>query len=406
MPRTSLTPTQKSRFIEEHSANEDDRLLEEARERFDSLSLGEQLELAGQLADCRRSEFTRRFRTVVNVIGGMKRQQGRLAAKPSSAGSACVVFFVRKKAREDQVARRPNQALPRYLLTPALVDGRQAICAVPTDVQEHSRLLNAAAQAETAVYSLPIPPLRADFGALACMVADQDGTAYALAPIHVLSPYPAANGSGIATTKVIQFRVTNNALPPDLTHCVEATSFGGRLAPHPKKSFDVQLAKVTDRGRLRKAFAGFPLSPSQPFVTGETELAQLMQDGTQLEILAPANHPRRLGMPPVSVLAKLSLKLAPHTLWYRFNTGDQQAVLHNVIELQIESGSATMGGDSGCPVVIELDDGYAFVGMHIAGDVTARTSFVIPAWELLDANSYAKVGGTLPSGGLTLLGSV
>jgi len=40
--------------------------------------------------------------------------------------------------------------------------------------------------------------------------------------------------------------------------------------------------------------------------------------------------------------------------------------------------------------------------MHIAGNSERRVSFVIPAWRLLDAASYAAVQGSLPPGALRL----
>ena len=82
-------------------------------------------------------------------------------------------------------------------------------------------------------------------------------------------------------------------------------------------------------------------------------------------------------------MAALSMTEADHHLDYLFRDG-HGSVLHSALQLQVRFGETTLPGDSGCPVTIANDgDEPSLVGMHIAGDVTLRTSYVVPAWRLL-----------------------
>jgi hypothetical protein len=284
-----------------------------------------------------------------------------------------------------------------------MVDGKQVLCAVPVDVQLQTRLLGATAQAETAVFSQPQGAGKPDFGAVTCIVADGNGVRYAMAPIHVLSPYPQADGRGINDGAVNVYRVkSKQQRPPDAAPFLRSTRFGGRLAPEPVRSFDVQLARILDPARLQQAFVGIDLSPEQPCVNSIVELGDLLKDGRCMEILVPNNHPDHLGTLRPAPQATLSLVDGDHIIWYRF-AQKAMAALHKVLELQLAVGDRTGGGDSGSPVVIPGEDSnYRFVGMHIAGNPEQRTSYVIPAWKLFNGLEYADVGGSLPPGGIDL----
>ncbi|MDD2179979.1 hypothetical protein OIN59_21280 [Acidovorax sp. D2M1] len=389
-----------SKLLERRSAARDQTLIDDARTHYQQLDSGEQFALALQLAACRRAEMTQRYRSVVHVVGGVRRRT-MADGDRLQRSEPCVVFVVRRKQAEEDLG--PSQCLPRELLTPAMVGGRLLICAVPTDVQQESRFLDARAQAATAIHSVSTKGV-ADWGALACVVQGDDGDAFAIAPAHVLSPYPPLNGRGIAEENAKQFRVVRAEIPTDTVPCLEGTVHGGRLAPYPATSFDVQFAKVTDLQRVSEAFSGIRWSVQHPFAVDLPDLFALMQNGVLLEIMVPSNHKDRLSdAEPVVLFADVSTYCENCPLTYVFESpGKSKLVLHSVLELQLELGHATLGGDSGSPVVVPVNDGYVFVGMHIAGNIEACTAWVIPAWELFDPARYASVDGSMPSGAISL----
>ena len=389
--------------MERRASAPDATLLRVAEVNFAALSFGQQLELAQQLALARKAEFTRNITNVVTVCAGLKRRCGadgfdHIHPEP------CVVFIVRRKLPPSTWGDASPQRLPKQLLTPALVNGKQVLCAVPTDVQRQERLLSACAQSDAGIFSVPPAPGASDFGAACCIVRDEHSRRYVVAPIHVLSPHPANDGRGIAVTPASVFRSAAGHAPHQTPRFLKATSFGGRLVPESRRSFDVQLASVTDEAQLALAFAGIKLSPTQPFAASLAELGDLIKGGETLRILVPNNNPNRTTgsfQPPLR--ATLSLTEEDYPISYFFgNNSTRTRVLHSTLQLHTEPGATTINGDSGCPVVVELSDGAVFVGMHIAGDPKAGTSYVIPAWDLLNGFRYADVGGTLP-GALTLV---
>ena len=379
--------------------------LDEARQNFESLSMGEQLNLAQHTAEARKSEYTRLVTNVVAVTAGLRRQRDAYGHEHIHP-SPCVVFVVRTKPSKAELRHTPPQVLPQRLITSVLTGGTLKHFSIPVDVQLQDRLLSATAQADTAVFARSSQSGRADFGTVTCVVVDGAGTRYAMAPIHVLSPYPVSNGRGISAAAAPNvFRVASAASPPDSAPFLRSTVFGGRLAPEPLRSFDVQLAAIADRHRLSAAFSGVNLSRDMPYVGSIVELGNLLRDGRRMEILVPNNHPDHLGTLRTPPQATLSLVDTDQTIWYQFSS-QQQPVLHNVLELQLVAGDSTNAGDSGSAVVIPGDDSsYRFVGMHIAGNKSRRTSFVIPAWKLLNGLEYASVGGAMPPGGLDLAAS-
>ncbi len=391
-----------SRAMEQRAAAPDAALLRDAEANFAALSFGQRLELARQLALARKAEFTRSITNVVTVGAGLKRRCGadgfdQIHPEP------CVVFIVRRKLAPDAWRTASTQRLPKQLLTPALVNGVQLMCAVPTDVQRQERLLGARAQSDAGIFSVPATPGASDFGAACCIVRDDNGARYVIAPIHVLSPHPADDGRGIATKPAAVFRLATAQAPHDVKPFLKATRFGGRLVPGSQRSFDVQLATVLDEPRAALAFSGIALSATQPFAADLDALGELIADGTTLRILVPNNNPNRGGGFQPALRATLSLTQEDHPIDYFFGSNPTPTrVQHSTIELHIEPGATTLPGDSGCPVVVQADDGLVFIGMHIAGNPSAGTSHVIPAWDLLNGFRYSDVGGTLP-GALTLV---
>lgn len=382
-----------SRSWEAQSAQEDLKLLDAARTRWRALLPEHQMELARCLADCRRSELTRRHRNVVAVTAGLKRS-ANAAGEELLHSQPCVVFVVRRKLAPQQLARQPSQLLPTEVLTPAWVDGREQVVAVPTDVQREKRLLGGRAQADTA-FAVGAQAAR---GSLTWGFVPAGGTAMVVAPLHVLSPRPTLDGVGLRSGELA--KALNPAGNSSIgTASLKGTQFGGRVVPDNTRSFDVQLAEVLDVQRVRSAFGALRLSTRLPWVRSEAELDQLLAAGRPLEIHVPGNNPRRQnsGQPPL--LAERSLVEQDLRLEYDFADGSRHNILHRVLELQVRFGQTTLRGDSGCPVLLPNDDDDpTFVGMHIAGNEAAFTSYIVPAWRILGPGAYEEVGGSMPPG--------
>lgn len=386
-----------SRSWEAHSAQADLQLLEEARTRWGALRPEHQMGLARCLADCRRAEFTRRHREVVAVTAGLKRS-GDAAGQELMHRQPCMVFVVRRKLTPQQLARQPDQLLPVEILTTAWVDGHEQAVAVPTDVQNQKRLLGGRAQADTAV-AVGAQSAR---GSLMWGLKPNGGNAMVVAPIHVLSPRPALDGVGLRPGELVQALDTTGSIPIGAV-ALRGTRFGGRIVPDSTRSFDVQLADVLDAQRVRSAFGALRLSTRLPWIRSEAELDQLLAAGRALEIHVPGNNPRRKNPGQSPLLAERSLVEQDLRLEYDFADG-RRNILHRVLELQVRFGQSTLRGDSGCPVLLPNDaDDPTFVGMHIAGNEAASTSFIVPAWRILGPGAYEEVAGNMPPGPWQLL---
>jgi hypothetical protein len=280
------------------------------------------------------------------------------------------------------------------LLSPAWVHGCEQVVAVPTDVQHQGRLLSGRAQADTA-FTVGAQGAR---GSLAWAFAPDGGPTMVLSAIHVLSPRPALDGVGLRAGETAQALGPDGSGPIGVT-ALRSSVFGGRIVAGDARSFDVQLAEVLDPQRIRSAFAALRLSSQLPWVRSETELDQLLASGRPLQIHVPGNNPRRQnpGQPPL--LAERSLVEQDLHLEYDFADGSRRNILHGVVELQVRFGETTLRGDSGCPVLLANEgDDPTFVGMHIAGNEAACTSFIVPAWRILGPGSYDEVGGQMPPG--------
>jgi len=388
-----------SRRLEQHAAAPDAAVWSAARQRWQSLSFGRQLQLAQVLAASRREELVPRYRQLVQIGAGLKRRQDAQAQEYLHR-EVCLIFIVRRKLAPGAAGLSAAQLLPRELLTPAWVDGRDQLVAVPCDVQPQERVLGGRAQLAAAV-ATDDGAGHSEQGSLTCAVR-AGGRSYALSAIHVLSPQPLDGGPLRAPVAVR--RLVADGAASEAQSCARSKAFGGRLARWPVRSFDAQLAEIADGKRLKAALAGLLLSAQRPWVRSIADLGDRLADGRLLELLVPANHPARGGGGVVSLSASLDMSDEDRVLDYVFADGEGQ-VLHQALKLQLRFGEATLPGDSGCPVIVRNDGGEApsLVGMHIAGNPQERTSFVIPAWRLFDVDSYLGVDGELPDGGLKLL---
>ena len=314
-----------------------------------------------------------------------------------------MIFVVRHKPNGEHQPLPADQRLPCELLASAWIDGRDESVAIPTDVQPQSYVLGATAQGASAVHTQPAAATGTE-GSLACALSIDGRTRFVLAPLHVFSP-TSVDGQGAVTGATVR-RLVNDAPPFDKRPALTTTSFGGRLARAPVRSFDVQFADVSGREEVAVALAGLKLSVKRPWVRDIGELGECLADGRVMQILVPSNHLKRRVADQPPLLAALSMTEADHLLDYIFHDG-HGSVLHNTLQLQIRFGDATLPGDSGCPVVVaNKGDGATLVGMHIAGNSGTGMSFVIPAWRLLAADSYLEVGGSVPAGSWKLMASV
>ncbi len=398
-PRVDKRPSERSRDWEERSVALDESLILEARVRWSQLGAARQLDLASCLALCRQIEYARGFKQVVSVTAGLRRRNDS-AGVEHLHNEPCIVFLVKRKLSEDQLARSPGQRLPREILTPALIDGSEQVVAVPTDVQHLKRILAARAQALTGIQAQDADGRWAR-GALTWIIA-VGNTKYGLAPVHVLSPLPSLDGVGRRPGAQEKLQGPGNSTTGNAF--AQSTGFGGRVIPGGALSFDAQLATINQAASYGFLYGGMQLSNTLPWVQSEQKLNQLLASGQSLEIFAPANNRNRPAGSMLPLQAARSLVEHPMPLAYDFGDGTRRGITHSVIELQVRFGDRTYPGDSGAPVVLrDANDQFTFVGMHIAGDGTRQVSYIVPAWRLLALGSYASVGGAMPTGPMRLL---
>lgn len=392
------TPTSaRSRDWERRSVQGEDSLWVEARERWASLTPARQMDLARCLARCRQADYTRAYRQVVSVTAGLRRRNDEQGLEHLH-NEPCLVFIVRRKLTSKQMERHPSQSLPREILTPAWIDGQEQVVAVPSDVQTQVRMLRARSQALTTIEVQGGG--RWGRGSMTWAVS-MGGKRYGIAPIHVLSPWPDLDGVGRRSGAEASLQQQDNL---DINNpMTRSTAYGGRLVAGAAKSFDAQLADITQPAAFTALFGGLQLAPNRPWIQTEMELDALLADGRSLEIFAPADNGKRPKISTLPLQAVRSLVEQELSLGYDFADGKRRDIIHTVLELQVRFGDRTYPGDSGSPVLLrDANDQFSLVGMHIAGDGTKGTAYVVPVWRLMDPQSYASVGGSLPAGPIKL----
>lgn len=236
-----------------------------------------------------------------------------------------------------------------------------------------------------------------EHGALACAVDVH--TAHSvqrcvLSAMHVLTPRPDVLSPGpVRHLPVRPFDDAGNWL--DQPVLATTLRVGGRLRAEEdpaQPSFDVQLASA-DRPDALRAVVGAPrLQADVPFVTSPAHLMALATQSKGFEIVVPANHPAQPpGRKPIKV--RLSVVMpAPFAIEYAVCRGEDRTtawVFHDeLLKFDADgSGTLTVRGDSGSPVVLRHADGSAtLVGLHI-GKADGGT-MAIPAWRLFDLSHY------------------
>jgi hypothetical protein len=386
-----------SRAVEEASIAMDKPLLDEALRNYEAIQdTALKLQLAREIAHTRGAELTLAYRNVVMVAYGYKRRT--LGEKETLVRVPSVIFVVRRKWTP--TTRKPDDAqhLPHRLLAYVTWEGRRMLVAVPTDVQLETSFAGARAQSdrEICARSRTHAP---EFGAVATLVdvrAAGETQRYGLTAMHVLTP--AFDQTAGAPAAGVRIELAKGKPQPDgAPNIGTSLAIAGRLVQGPALSFDAQLFAIENPAEADRMLEGMPLSQVETYVSGPERLHQLAaaDPPPALEILVADNHPdiKRLRPRLFATFSDGVLHTLPVS--YSTPTGGLFSIQHyELVRLQCMDGAATIGGDSGSPVVAWTeDDRCTLLGMHIAaGD--GGFAFIIPAWQLFHAGNYS---GTLPA---------
>jgi hypothetical protein len=387
---------------EKASMNPDFARLRKARKAFKALTPAQQWQLAEETAEARSRDFTQLVKTVVAVTAGYKRRAGkdgreRLLRQP------CVIFIVRQKWPTADHGQ-PAQRLPVELWAHADVAGQRVLCAVPTDVQPAQILAAGRAQSRTGIALIDAATHASGEGTLTWPMKFGNSAVMLLAPLHVLSPLPALQGSarrsGVPGRRIVG---KDNPLPD----IVQSQDFGGLLVEHPAISFDAQLARVLQADAVRDAFAGWSVSAQRPWAQSTAEV-QALSSGAGLFVMRPDNHRAFPGKVRGPLRVTYSRNVTAETpLTYKINASGWEVdklIAHRLlIELQCTSADNTQAGDSGAAVVSPAGDGMTLIGMHIAGSPDSPNNpgrgrcWCIPAWQLFDRLFYDRLPAGAPA---------
>jgi len=364
--------------------------LAEAQARFAALPLAGQMAVARRVCATRQHDFARILGEVLALRPGLRRRRDA-QGQEFIHREACVVFIVRRKrgAADDL---DPAQRIPEFLLSSVAGPGGEArLVALPTDVQAQDRFTRIQAQAASGFTVQG--PAGQEFGVAACVV--ESGSArYALAPLHVMTPQSAAPMAGLALRQPLL--AAGSAAP------LQSTAHGGRLVDDAQLCFDVQWAKVKQLAAVKKALGPQRWSASQPWQRGPDSLLQHIEAGRPMFLLLPDNHPQ-MATPRGPVELVLSQEESVIDIDYLI-AGQLRALPQRVMELQLPPGQGSLPGDSGSPVVLALGaEGLSLVGMHVAGSTQDGTSYVIPAWRLLDPAYHADMQASTPGASWRLM---
>ena len=75
--------------------------------------------------------------------------------------------------------------------------------------------------------------------------------------------------------------------------------------------------------------------------------------------------------------------------YFRFTSSQGKVLVETSSFYSIETqGEATIGGDSGSPVLCEISNNYNLIGMHFWGDPQKNLSYCIPAHILIDSDIF------------------
>jgi hypothetical protein len=328
----------------------------------DRLTRVQQLEVAREVVETRAPELARAYPGVVDISFGYRRR------RPSPRGAYEVVplpsvrFIVRHKWPRG-AARSRKGAIPERLFAYCSLDGRRQLCAVPTDVEDARAFVGTRPQAGNIRVRWDGSNID---GTLTCALRRQDDMGmFALSCRHVLSlsdarhPEPTwgaavelrADGAKVGVTRAI----------------------AGPLRRMPDRSFDAQLMAVENADAIRRALAGLHLNG---YAAGFEDI--------------PDHYFIRT---PRATIPAQKVGFVYDRPIYRM--GGVGYVAHYLL-VESAPDHLTIGGDSGSPVVSEVDGGV-LLGMHIAAVNNGpgnRFAYMIPAWQLLDPANFDGTSNT------------
>jgi hypothetical protein len=346
-----------------------------AARAFGKLDRATQFRLCGEIADTRGEELILAYTNLVSVGFGYK-TRGRAGTKAEAVDfrRPCVVFVVSRKWRSTGKAADP-QRLPTQLFTYVGVDGERVLCAVPTDVKPVTTFGKGARPHDDPSAELPYGisverdgDERIAFGVVACAV-ERPGEAglFALSCRHVYGM--TLEGPEYPSGCEVQSIAGQKALGSTI-------NVRGPLVAEPTRSFDAQLARVTDRAALKAALSSIRFEPGDSSARGPEEMP------AHFWVLTPrpdANGNRL----KVWVEARTYVN---HTLSYGGLPVTHHYILHAI------ASAPLISGDSGSPAV-PVAAGRKFLGMYIGGDGT--NAYIIPAWQLVRGANYGRAGEDL-----------
>lgn len=355
----------------------------------------QRFQLVDEVAQDRGPELTLAFRSAIMVAAGFRRRIGR-SGRPSRTQEPCIVFVVKDKWPDEQVRENDPQKIPRYLLAHATVDGLRVPCVVPTDVQPQEWFHGARPQGAVTlqVGSGQI----GGTGAAACAVqlgVGPHAMKLLMSAHHVFSPFPDVamrtprSGSPVS-------RLIPEGGPPFAT----SSAWGGAMRADGQPSFDVQFAKVSDWAAARSVLSGLRLSANIPYAGSAAQVMALGKKAS-FEILVPADNPEWRGAPrPVARVALDAI--LPDS--YGFDCAvrengaftERHLVFRRLVRMRLLANvGQLLPGDSGSAVVVRRADGtHTLIGLFIASG--NDYAYAIPAWQLFDTSSYARLPGDGP----------
>jgi hypothetical protein len=342
---------------------------------FAKLDRATQFRLCREIADTRGQELTLAYTNLVSVGFGYK-TRGRAGSKAEAVDfrRPCVVFVVSRKWRSTGKSADP-QRLPTQLFTYVGANGERVLCAVPTDVKPLTTFGKASRPHNDLFAARPYGIAverngddRTAFGVVACAIerADEAGL-FALSCRHVYGM--SLQGPEYASGCEVQSIGGQKAIG-------STVNVRGPLVSEPTRSFDAQLARVTNRAALKSALSSIRFEPGDPSALGPEEVP------AQFWVLTP----RRDGNGN-----RLKVWVEARDYVTRILPYDGLDVVHHHI-LHAIASEPLMAGDSGSPAV-PVAAGRKLIGMYIGGDGT--NAYIIPAWQLVRGANYGRPGENL-----------
>lgn len=307
-----------------------------AWQRWESMTLTEQLAAVREVCGSRSDQLKRRFEGVLAVGAGYKK------SKSEVSNDICLGFLVERKRK-----RSLQRPVPDRVVVELVRGGQKVRIAIPTDVEELGRgKPHGGVDLGTGVRaSNQSNPAQGVPGAVCCVVEQTDNSAnrYLLGCHHVFTiSLLTQNCSAIATN------VKSRSTAQQVGQLFEYLPMSGTGQP----CLDAAIALVEPNTDVTWTLSGISPSVVEPGLESPVNCAVYTPDGP-----VPARF--------VKEWAKIPLRYP--------NCGMV------VIEAAYQFQAATVGGHSGSPVM--SPDGTLH-GMHFWGDPQQLLAFAIPAFVL------------------------